>query len=121
MWAGGGLSWWGWAVCAGSILIYRVLVACGGSVRSGLWHRLNAEWYSYRHEVNVDGARMGGVCVDGAHVGCGRRVWAVPLRGRCDYARLGSRLLCSGRGANACIGLWHGLSGESASGSQLKG
>ena len=87
MWAGGGLSWWGWAVCAGSILIYRVLVACGGSVRSGLWHRLNAEWYSYRHGVNVDGARMGVACVWMARI-TGRRVWAVLGSVRLRSARL---------------------------------
>ena len=90
MWAGGGLSWWGWAVCAGSILIYRVLVACGGSVRSGLWHRLNAEWYSYRHEVNVvvDGARMGVACVWMA------RMWATRVGG----AGVGAIALGSARG-----------------------
>ena len=63
--------------------------------------------------MDLDGARMGVACVWMARMwathACGR-YW-----GRCDCVRLGSRLRV-GRGAHACIGLRHGLSGEGASG-----
>ena len=99
---------------AGSAYIYvcSVLVACGGSVRS-IGTMAYAEWHSYRHEVCVDGARMGVACVWMA------RMWATRVGGAgvCAIA-FGSACGCA---SYACIGSWHGLSGEGASGPQLLG
>ena len=60
------------------VCVCSVLVACGGSVRSGLWHRLNGIGTGVCRYV----ARMGVACVWMA------RMWAVPGSVRLRSARL---------------------------------